>query len=381
LFEGSYRRTLQPAAPYDSQLPPFTDTITVPQGEHLLAIGRGRLATVSLARVELPAHAAGWTMYLADATGERRSSWIRTDAYQGPAAFRIDTTVSPDPLLLDLVVVPGDESLVWPRLVVPAPTALRRVAYPPRGRSSRVTVRVLRTDGTPVGGARVAFRVRDIEQPTAEDGVFAAYALGAEDVVTGADGTAIITAPYGNATAFARAMDGDTLKASAELPFFFTRETVSLTFRVEATRVLDGRCSFVGGRALVGATLEARAIDARRAPASLARVSVRTDGDGAFRLALPVGAFEFWLHAPPGAPMHDSLLGSDAIGGAALATLPCRLTAPSRRLMRLFDREYPKGSPLASAIVETLRVIADRPTWLGEAISAPDGRAMTYEAP
>jgi hypothetical protein len=383
LFAGTYRRTLEPAPPFDALLPPFTDTIVVPPGEHMHAVGLGSLATVSLARVDLPARAAGWTLYLADASGARRSSRLRAASVAGPVTFRIDAAANPDPFLLDLVVVPGDESLAAPRLVVPAPAALRRIAYPPEGRTSRVTVRVLDALGAPVPSARVTIRMRAIEQPTAsEDGVFASYAAASQDVVTGADGTAIVTAPYGNYDAFARALQDSVLSASAELPFFFARESASITLRAETPRLLEGACTFVGGRALAGATVEAVAIDARRSPASLARTSARTGADGSYRLPLPIGAFAFWLHPPPGAPMHDLFLGADAVGGAARTQLPCRLVAPARRLMRIIDAEAPKGAPVSSAIVETLRARGgDAPVWLGEAVSTPEGVAVTYEAP
>jgi hypothetical protein len=383
LFGGTYRRTLDAAPPFDALLPPFADTITVPPGEHMHAVGLASLATVALTRVDLPARAAGWTLYLADATGARRSSILRTSALAGPANFRVDASVSPDPFLLDLLVLPGDESLVAPRLVVPAPTALRRIAYPPQGRSSRVTVRVLDGAGSPVAGARVTLRMRSIEQPAADgDGVFAAYAAASQDVVTGADGTTVVTAPYGNYDAFARSMAGGVLSASAELPFFFARESASITLRTETPRLLEGVCAFVGGKPLALATVEAIAIDDRRSPPSLARSSVRTGTDGSYRIPLPVGAFAFWLHPPPGAPMNDVFLGADAIGGASRTQLPCRLLAPVRRKLQVLDAESPKGAPVSSAIVETMRAPAGQAAvWLGEAVTAPDGRAIAYEAP
>jgi hypothetical protein len=383
LFSGTFARTLEPVPPFDAVLPPFSDTIVVPPGEHMHAVGAGRLAVVSLPRLELPGRGTGWTVYLADASGRRRSSRLRVPSIAGPASFRIDTVASPDPFLLDLVVVPGDESLEVPRLVVPAPTALRRIAYPPPGRSSRVSIRVLDAAGAPVVAARVTLLMREIEQPTVnEDGVFASYASATQEIVTGADGTALVSAPYGNYTAYARSLVDGVLSAGTELPFFFARENASITLRAETPRLIEGTCAFVGGKALAGATIEAIAIDERRSPASLARSVVRTDPDGAYRLALPEGAFAFWLHAPPGAPTYDLFLGADAVGGAARTQLPCRLVASARRSLTILDDVSPRGAPVSSAIVETLRLRgAEPPLWLGEAVTYPDGRARTYEAP
>jgi hypothetical protein len=383
LFSGTFARTLEPVPPFDSVLPPFADTLVVPPGEHMHAVGAGRLATVALPRLDLPSRDAGWTVYLADAAGVRRSSRLRVTGLGGTASFRIDAAASPDPFLLDLVVVPGDESLEVPRLVVPAPTALRRIAYPPAGRTSRVSVRVLDGSGAPVVGARVTLRMREIEQPTVnEDGVFASYAAATQEVVTDADGTTSVVAPYGNYTAYARSVADGLLAAGAELPFFFARESASITLRVETPRLLEGTCAFVGGKPLVGATIEALAIDDRRSPPSLSRSFVRTAADGGYRLPLPVGAFAFWLRAPEGAPMHDLFLGADAVGGASRTQLACRLVAPARRTMTILDAESPKGARVSSAIVQTIRLRgAEAPLWLGEAVTHPDGRARTYEAP
>ncbi len=382
MFEGRYARKLDPEPPFDAQVPPIFDTLALPGGAQMYALGAGQLTTVSIERLVLPARAAGWSVYLVDAKGERRSTRVQVTSNDGPLVLRIDAAQTPDPLLLDLVVAPNDESLAAPRLVVPAPTALRRIAYPDFSGTSRVNVRVVDASGKPVAGAFVSFALRSLDAGSGGDGeLFAAYARAEAEITTNAAGVAVLQVPFGTYDAFARSVTDGVLRGTRSLPYSFGSDSASVTFRPVAPRVLAGSCTFVGGKALAGAEIEARSLDLRALPRAVARTSITTDGDGAFRFELPEGAFAFWLHAPAGAPMADQALGSD-VGDARLSQVDCRLRAPARRTLTILDRAPQVASRVPAAIVETLRLRAGAPPlWLGEGISHADGRVTVYEAP
>jgi hypothetical protein len=383
LFEGRYARRIDPEPPFDAQVPPVLDTLALPGGAQLYVVAPGQLTSVAIERLVLPFRDAGWSVFLVDAKGDRRSSRARMDAHDGPLALRIDAAQTPDPLLLDLVVAPNDASLAAPRLVVPAPTALRRIAYPAFAGTSRVNVRVVDAAGKPAAGAYVSFALNELEPvPGSEGELFASYARAEAGVTTNASGLATLQVPFGSYDAFARASIDGTLRGTRSLTYSFGSETASATFRPTAPRALTGTCAFVGGKSLAGAEIEARALDERSVPRGVARAFVTTDASGAFRFELPEGAFAFWLHPPAGAPMADQYLGRDASDAARLSQLDCRLRAPARRTLTILDGPPQVGAPVSSALVETLRLRPGAaPLWLGEGIARPDGRVVLYEAP
>jgi hypothetical protein len=383
LFEGRYARAIEPEAPFDAVVPPVFDTLTLPGGDQMYGVAAAQLVTVSIDRLVLPLHDAGWSAFLVDAKGVRRSTRLRMKSHDGPVSLRIDAAQTPDPLLLDLMIEPNDASLVAPKLLVPAPTALRRIAYPSLAGTTRVNFRVLAADGTPLAGAHVSVTLRSLEPATGSDGeLFAAYARAEEVFTVGPSGTLLVSVPYGSYDAFARVGVDAQLKGTRPLTYVFGTESATATFRPTAPRVLSGACAFVGGKPLAGASLEARSLDAPLLPRSLARTATTTDASGAFRLELPEGAFAFWVHPPAGAPMGDVYLGRDASASTRLSALDCRLRAPARRSLTILDGLPRQGAPVPSAIVETLRLRpGEAPLWLGEGISRPDGRVDTYEAP
>ncbi len=383
VFQGSYARTLLPAPPFDEVLPPFHDTFLVPGGEPMHGVGTGTLATVLLPHVELGTRRAGWSLYLVDAKGERRSSVARGESFSGPVSLRVVAGADSNPLALDLVVAPGDEGVLSPHLLLPLPSALPRIAYPKLPSTARATFKVLLPDGSPASGASLRLRVDGTDPVSGDaDSVFASYAKGMTDLRADAAGVATAVVPLGQLTAVARALDGPLLAATRELLLLFSKETASVTFRPEAPRSIDGVCAFAGGRMVAGATVEARLLDASASPGAFTRVAAVTTADGAFHLDLPGAGFAFWFRGPPGAPMQELLLGRDALDGTQLSQIPCRLRAPVRRSMTILDAAPQIGAPIGAAIVETLRLNGDAaPTWLGEGVSHSDGRVVVYEAP
>ena len=383
LFEGRYARKVDPEAPYDAIVPPILDTLTLPGGVQMVAVGAGQLVPITIEHLELPARAGGWELFLVDAKGARRSTRVSLTSSAGPVTLRIDTAQTPDPLLLDLVVAPTDARIDTPRLVVPAPTALRRIAYPSFAGTSRVNVRALDEGGKALPRTRITFALRSLEAAFGTEGeVFAAYARAETGVTTNDAGLAVLQVPFGSYDAFARVSVDGVLRGTRTLTYTFNAETATATFRPIAPRVLSGTCVFAGGKPLAGADIEARSIDASALPYGFSRTKGATDANGVFRIELPEGAFAFWLHPPMGAPMADQFLGVDASANTRLSQIDCRLRAPVRRTLTVLDGMPQASAPVPSAIVETLRLRAGAPPlWLGEGISAADGKAVVYEAP
>ncbi len=385
LFLGKYQRKFIPRFPYDEVLPPFADTAEVP-GVHALGISSVTLETLEVPLIDLPAKptAGPWRLYLADAQGTRRSSVARGTKFAGPVVFRVRRDAAYPANSLDLIVIPGNESVTSPRLVVPTPAALRRVAYPVLPRTSLLTIRVSLPSGAPASGASVSVLSSSLRQSLLDpDSVFAEYAYGQGEVRADADGVASVRVPYGVLAVVARAKSNAQLSVAKTLDFAVTVPTLAIALTTSARRVVGGTCAFVGGLSLgAGAQVEARALGADVGPPSFRRISSTTAEDGSFELQLPDGAFSFWFHPPQGSPLYELSLGEDKSSALLLASLDCRLRAPVRRSLTILDANPQRGAPIGAALVETFGLRGESsPVWLGESVSHSDGRAVVYEAP
>ena len=383
IFEGTYARTLDAEPPFDAVLPPLHGTFSVPLVEGMFLVTGATLRTVVVRDVELPRREAGWQLFLVGPDGTRRSSTVACRSWRGRMSFAVEAATTPAAMPLDLAVVPGDESLSAPRLIVPTPEVLPLVGYPTLPASGRVTVRVVEASGGAVAGALVVLDGREVERASAEPSeVFASYVRTVATARTNAEGYATFTAPRGVYVGTARKSDGPRLLASPVAEYSVLDRTTSIRMTVAAPRVVEGTCTFVGGRALSGAAVEARMLNGFSAPLGYSRAQAATAGDGSFHLDLPEGRYALRVRPPDGAPMYEAWLGEAEVGGAARTQVPCRLRAPVRRELSVIDGAPGRGAPVASAIVETFRLVPGKaPEWLGEGISRADGHVTIYEAP
>lgn len=380
---GRYLRAVYPEPPYDAYFPPVIAALSVTDAfldDFLLGdtktplddeSGESRRATIT--RVD---GLDGWRVWLIDTITGRRISSVHTLAGK-KMDVRLDTfgqnqastrALKED---VDVIVAPPETWLGVPRLQsriingqglelvdvprLPAPAAVAGVVAQGEGAvltgiPSRLvfdSTRLLRADGTPDPLLRFSAVVS-----TDETGHFTTVLPpGFYDVtIEPAEGTGL----------------------SKVKDTFDTSEHLAKTFRPPLRTVATGRAVLADGRPLAEADVVAmpseRPVVGTAVKPRPART--RTDRDGAFRLEVDQGQYDFVVEPQSGTGFPRVVqLRSFAIGAADLGEI--QVAPPARLSFTLKDPSL-NGNPIVRAIV---RVFAEPPGRGPPAVEI--GRAMT----